>query len=650
MAEINIEFYFDGTTADKDSQSPIVAKKSSIARMYTESPLTEGTHKFYYPGPGTEHHRLKVSGVVFGNRGDNGVQNNVDQAFNQIQEILATLPAGQTAWLHFHGWSRGAVSNFKLLERLNQELSEEEKNKIALINSFNIDPIPGPFDRGQKILDLAALSEINHFSKKIHSYTFYSDVNFFNLHRLSDPNHNKFEVAFRNSGHLKMVGNKNRSGNTYIISQIIKKVKKENLPISALLVNLKTLNPSQPQKQKLISPATDSPESRGLPVISSFKEALKLLPLEYTQFSQRISTHLQELYRNIQKIPTTECKYYLTQLCIALSSEVNTNQYNQMAIAKILNQTEILIEKIKALYRPGDKEKFDHDIIDMMNTYYNLIDDSQTCTIKIKLGQILLNLGGAIIAAVTGIIGGLIGLLSGSFIAGLNVPKGALSGFLAGLVFGAAIGYRVPKKIFRQNFRRNIKFCLDKLTASMQSLSTDLNPEDHNSFKTYKEKILLKYFNNDHDEFNNFLNQKTKYSIYGRKTNAVKSLEGYLGQHAKLRLKIKGQYIYIDNLKTQESDQQDPLDQEDEREATGCKILEMMLVDEQLKKKYPRHYWIMHYKGGEHDCHSYIDAILSATGQKLSSIKRFHQEDKTISRKFLGPLFNRLSPNQRIMY
>ncbi len=177
-----LAIFFDGTWANKDFNAFIkpvfTATDSVIAQLYKESFIDEGD-KEYYPGPGTSNSLFNLNWLAgaCGNAGEYGVAQNVEKAYLRICQKLQNLGEDDELELELFGWSRGAVSNFRLLHKLNMELPVELQRKIRLINTFNIDPVPGgPSDRGSLITQLSSLSSKTNLTKKIHSTTFYSDT------------------------------------------------------------------------------------------------------------------------------------------------------------------------------------------------------------------------------------------------------------------------------------------------------------------------------------------------------------------------------------------------------------------------------------------------------------------------------------------
>ena len=228
---------FDGTWANKNYQSltrysPLTAKNSTIAQLYDESPLKDDD-KLYFPGPGTDETGLGFTNLIAGASGDTGkysVNENVNRAYDEITKKLQLLKKGETLNLQVAGWSRGGVAVDRLLSRLARELPEDLKDKIDIIVCNKIDPVPGGvFDRGNKITQLANLGESDVFTKKINSFTYYSNSGALNstsllkdnFSALHDPNHQSVKYAFP-ANHEQIAGIKDENGSSDIVKEHIK--------------------------------------------------------------------------------------------------------------------------------------------------------------------------------------------------------------------------------------------------------------------------------------------------------------------------------------------------------------------------------------------------------------------------------------------
>jgi hypothetical protein len=233
----NFFICFDGTWANKNYQSVtrynlLTATNSTIAQLYEESPL-KGDDKLYFPGPGTDETGLGFTNWIAGASGDTGrysVDENTNRAYDEITKKLELLKEGETLNLQVAGWSRGGVAVDRLLSRLARELLKDLKDKIDIIVCNKIDPVPGGvFDRGNKITQLANLGKSDVFTKKIHSFTYYSDSGALNLtsllknnfSALYDPNHQSKKYAFP-ANHEQIAGIKDENGSSDIVKEHIK--------------------------------------------------------------------------------------------------------------------------------------------------------------------------------------------------------------------------------------------------------------------------------------------------------------------------------------------------------------------------------------------------------------------------------------------
>ncbi len=233
----NFFICFDGTWANKNYQSltrysPLTAKNSIVVQLYEESPLKE-EDKLYFAGPGTDENGIGVINWIAGLSGDMGkysVNENVKHAYDRLSEKLRSLKVGEKFNLQIIGWSRGGVAVDRFLSLLAKELPEDLKDKIDIIVCNKIDPVPGGvFDRGDKITQLANLGEIDNFTKKIFSFTYYSDTGALNLtsllidnfSALYDPNHQSTKYAFP-ANHEQIAGIKDENGSSDIVKAHIK--------------------------------------------------------------------------------------------------------------------------------------------------------------------------------------------------------------------------------------------------------------------------------------------------------------------------------------------------------------------------------------------------------------------------------------------
>ena len=237
MPKQKIFMCFDGTWANKDYQSFVynflTAKDSTIAQLYSESQLIEKKSKFYYPGPGTDENGIGIKNWVAGVSGDTGkysVTENVNRAYNKISNKLTHLKYGEKLDLQCIGWSRGGVTVDRLMSRLHRDLNPELKNKLDIILCNKIDPVPGGFfDRGDKVRGLKILKHSDEFTRKVFSYTYYSDTGALNatsllkdnFSALYDINCQSMQYAFP-ANHEKIAGIEDDTGSSEIIKDHIK--------------------------------------------------------------------------------------------------------------------------------------------------------------------------------------------------------------------------------------------------------------------------------------------------------------------------------------------------------------------------------------------------------------------------------------------
>ncbi|MCF6777938.1 DUF2235 domain-containing protein [Thiotrichales bacterium 19X7-9] len=237
MIKKKISLFFDGTWANKDYESfgynLLTAKNSTIAQLYSESQLIEDQSKFYYPGPGTDESGIGFINWLAGASGDMGkysVEANVNRAYKQICTKLTNLKDGEKLDLQCIGWSRGGVTVDRLMYRLHSNLPLELKNKLDIILCNKIDPVPGGvFDRGDKVRNLVRLNESDEFTKKVFSFTYYSDTGSLNstsllkdnFSALYDPNYQSNQYAFP-ANHEEIAGVEDDTGSSEIIKDHIK--------------------------------------------------------------------------------------------------------------------------------------------------------------------------------------------------------------------------------------------------------------------------------------------------------------------------------------------------------------------------------------------------------------------------------------------
>ncbi len=239
MADAQIAIFFDGTWANKNyrswfgKSSPITAKNSIIAQLHSESNCT---NSHYYPGPGTSNSYFSLNWLAgsVGSVGEYSVDANAQNALERILEHLIWMDnPTDTVDITICGWSRGAVTNFRLIDKL-KGLEARYKNKIRAIYTYNIDPVPGgPSDRGSNITQLHDLSANDAFNNKVHSTTFYSDSGGIHLTHyvcertpffsaLYDPTRNPVIYRFR-ANHEEIAGVRDTTGSSSIIKRYIKK-------------------------------------------------------------------------------------------------------------------------------------------------------------------------------------------------------------------------------------------------------------------------------------------------------------------------------------------------------------------------------------------------------------------------------------------
>lgn len=354
---------------------------------------------------------------------------------------------------------------------------------------------------------------------------------------------------------------------------------------------------------------------------------------------------IQDCLITINKIPTSEIKYYLL---LALHSIRNADaaEYRDF-----LNELNNLSNKLTH-FLLSENTTFSSIVLkDIYQSYQKLCEFSKANTTTIAVGDVLINLGATLLAILGGVLGGITGSVVGlgRSVWELGNPLSYLKdGAITGFAFGAAIGFRAPKKIFKNELTRQLKFCLNQLEHCLQEMQEQkIKPLSYYKDKV-KTRLLKECFNNDEKAYKEFLDEDKKFQIVTLRAQFVsEQLEGYLGHHACIVLSLPNQQEpELIEFSLGKSDLRRKFTQKEERIVTGEKIVEMMAFHQLLQETQmcSLRYILTKMKAGENDCFRYIEKILLCTGQKTIELKRFDDSENWVGRNIVGFFVKKLSP------
>ncbi|ASQ46484.1 hypothetical protein [Legionella clemsonensis] len=358
--------------------------------------------------------------------------------------------------------------------------------------------------------------------------------------------------------------------------------------------------------------------------------------------------------QKISRLPPGEIKYHLLLL-------INVLQNTPTAFtATFLKEVEVFIESFNCLISmefsatPELQKAFEK----VLSHYQQLIVLAKIETFNARLIRGLLHLGASILALLLGVVGGLMGGIAG-FARGMwhfhNPFSSFAIGLVTGMLLGATFGFRIPKKLFKDVLFRQLKFCLDGIHECVK----EAQQNKLLSFTSYKEKVkqrlLNDHFKNEKVALNNFLqNPNVSYEINTLRARFISpSLEGYLGQHAFIKININDQSPpRTIEFATAPSDLLRPVTQCERRIVSGEKIVEMLALHEQLQVTHACtvDYILLKMKPGENDCLSYVNKILIGTSQQPTTVKRFDGKENWLGKYIIGFFIQKLSPFEQDIF
>lgn len=358
------------------------------------------------------------------------------------------------------------------------------------------------------------------------------------------------------------------------------------------------------------------------------------------------------LQQKIIETPIAEIKYHLLLLLSALNEK-------KVVDCEFVEELEQFVQQINDILRAiNSAQSLEESQMTALNVrYQTLLNLSKTNTIGVKVGYALLNVIGALAAVIFGVIGGLIGGVVG-FARGVwnlsNPLKSAGIGVIMGLALGGIIGFRAPKKLAKDEHLRRLKHTLDGIGECIKNTQNQMNQP----LASFESQVIEKYFGGHKDNFEKFKGLKeAKFSIDTLKATFISpTLEGYLGHHALIKIehpliKIKpikqeSENVAIVEFSTGKADITRQISQHDERTVTGQKIIDMLLLHEQLQLTHAptREYLAIKMKQGEVDCLSYANKILTCTGQKATTVRRFNGTENAVGKYVIGFFIQKLHP------
>lgn len=360
---------------------------------------------------------------------------------------------------------------------------------------------------------------------------------------------------------------------------------------------------------------------------------------------------LQLFINKIRQLPTSDLKYPLYLLGLALHKNSRSNRAHSILTAAIAF-TDSLQAFLNACRTQQSEMQSLIEFQTLQQQYKALIDISGTNTTGVKWRQAVLNLGGTVAAIGGGIVGGVIGGISG-FARGLwNMDQGfslayTLSGVITGGFLGAALGFRSPKKICKNPAFRQLKFANDALGYAYENtIQRTIQSQDPllDSFKDRAYQILLaQFFDGRKNKLDAFLaEEQHPYEIATQNVQFISTkLEGFIGHHSFIRIPIEGRYFGIELTDSPSDYTLTPL-QSETRTAPGYVILDMIAMHLFYRETDNLDFLFTKLKSGENDCFRRINDSLIGTNQSPTKLRRFPATDNSISRS-LGFFINGLS-------
>ena len=368
--------------------------------------------------------------------------------------------------------------------------------------------------------------------------------------------------------------------------------------------------------------------------------------------TSKYQTNIQLCIDKTNALSTSEIKYYLLLLINSIKakkSELTKQFVNELLV--FINS----LDKITALNSDNQKPSSDEDfpalLKSIQNSYDKMVTISKTAQLHRKVGYGLLNVGGAVLGLFTGVFGGLVGGFSGFIrgtINGTNPFVAAGVGGITGGALGAAIGFRTPKKVFKNELTRQLKFCMDGMRASMDSIQVTSKDIYDNIQSNIEDYILKNNFAGNTKEFQNFLDNKSvPFEVCSLPAQFIsETLEGYLGHHSFIKISINNKEPIALEFSTGKTDLTRKLSNTEQRYTSGQKIIEMMTFHTLLQQTHactPK-YIVKKMKSGDVDCLSYVNKILTGTSQKATKIGRFDGSENWVGRNVVGFFIRNLSP------
>ncbi len=288
MAKIFI--FFDGTLSDRDATLPPYANKSIIVQLYNKIKQKEEINSHYYEG-------VRFFSAIIGLQ---SMRDRVDEAYKKIEQTFNSLrEQNKSLFIYLYGWSRGAVQNFMLINKLH----EFTQNKNVYIKAFNIDPVPGcanfpilsSFNIDNK--DFSNLCKLDDTTSNIKSYTYYAAgcMIEIGLQRLFDPIPYS-KVYLLNTNHL------------FIASVTLKK-----------------------EVQKMFYQYADDLFPTAAPICHEIKEHILLQSIEYYQLAKGTIMHTDEEKPSLPK-------FYFCKALSKKKEEVILNKIQSLETLIIDNQ------------------------------------------------------------------------------------------------------------------------------------------------------------------------------------------------------------------------------------------------------------------------------------------------------------------------
>jgi hypothetical protein len=356
---------------------------------------------------------------------------------------------------------------------------------------------------------------------------------------------------------------------------------------------------------------------------------------------------LQLFHYKIRQLPTSDLKYPLYLLWLALHKHGASNQAHNILDAAIA-----FIDSLQAFLDAHSAQQSEllslAEFLALQQQFKTLIDISGTNTTNVHLRQAALNLAGTVAAIGGSIVGGFIGGISG-FVRGLwNMDQGfsleyTWTGVLAGGFLGAALGFRVPKKMCKDPAFRQLKFANDALSHAFNRTRQGHDP----ALNSYKEKayalLLAQYFDGRKARLDAFLaTEQVSYDIVTKNNQFISpKLEGFLGHHSSIRIPIGDRYFAIELTDAPSDCTVTPM-QSETRIVSGQKILDMIALHLLFRETDSLNFLITKFKAGENDCFRRINDVLIGTNQSPTRLRRFPLSDNSISRS-IGFFINELS-------